>query len=491
MRKRVVVVGAGIGGLSAALELATRDDLDVTVLEQADVPGGKMRELEAAGRRIDSGPTVFTMRWVFDRLFELAGTQLDDELTLHRAPRLARHVWPDGSRLDLFVDVDASVEAIREFAGNAEADAYRRFARDSETVFETLRTTFMERDKPGPVGLTFSMGLSGIPRLIKTKPFTSLWSELGRYFNDPRLRQLFARYATYCGSSPFEAPATLMLIAHAERVGVAYVDGGMQRLAEALVRVAERQGVEFRFDTAAREIVARNGRVTGVVDERGHLHEADAAVFNGDVQALTRGRLGDDVQSAVTSRREEPRSLSAITWSLAADVGGFPLDHHTVFFGRDYPAEFAALFDQSTICGQPTVYVCAQDRSDARAPDGSERLFVLVNAPARSMSDAELESAESAVGELLGNAGLEVDLAGDDATRFTPNDFADRFPETDGAIYGWPTHGMFGSFRRDGARSRIGGLYLAGGSVHPGPGVPMTAISGSLAARAVFEALAV
>ena len=280
-----------------------------------------------------------------------------------------------------------------------------------------------------------------------------------------------------------------MLIAHAERAGVAYVEGGMQRLAEALVRVAERQGVEFRFGTAAREIVVKNGRVAGVVDENEDLHNADAAVFNGDVQALTRGRLGRGVQNAVTLRGKEPRSLSAITWSLATEVSGFPLDHHTVFFGPDYPAEFEALFDRSTIGRQPTVYVCAQDRSDARAPDGAERLFVLVNAPARPMSTKELNAAERAVGTVLGRAGLELDLDGGHSTRFTPNDFANRFPETDGAIYGWPTHGMFGSFRRDGARSRVGGLYLAGGSVHPGPGVPMTAISGSLAARAAIESL--
>ncbi len=485
----VVVVGAGIGGLAAALELVATGH-DVTVLERAPVPGGKMRELEADGAKIDSGPTVFTMRWVFDRLFEVAGTKLDDELRLNMAPRLARHAWLDGSRLDLFADVDASVEAIREFAGMADAEAYARFAEDSAEIFDTLRDTFMERSKPSPVGLTFSMGLSGIPRLYKTKPFSSLWSELGRYFGDPRLRQLFGRYATYCGSSPFDAPATLMLIAHAERAGVAYVDGGMQRLAEALLRVAESRGARFLLGTAAREVVISSDRVTGVIDSNDDLHSADAVVFNGDVQALTRGLLGSKLCNAVPGRGDEPRSLSAITWSLRSRADGFPLDHHTVFFGDDYPEEFDALFGRATIARRPTVYVCAQDRVGDRVPEGDERLFLLVNAPAREMAAAELDDAQAAVTEILSSAGLALELGDDDVARFTPNDFAERFPATDGAIYGWPTHGMFGSFRRQGARSRIAGLYLAGGSVHPGPGVPMTAISGRLAATAIREDLA-
>ena len=463
MNPRVVVIGAGIGGLAAALELAATGH-DVTVLERAPVPGGKMRELDAGGAKIDSGPTVFTMRWVFDRLFELAGTSLDE-------------------------DVDASVDAIREFAGSHDANAYARFAHDSAEVFETLRDTFMERSKPSPVGLTFSLGLAGLPRLYRTKPFASLWSELGRYFVDPRLRQLFARYATYCGSSPFDAPATLMLIAHAERAGVAYVGGGMQRLAEALVRVAEERGVRFHFGRGARSIAQSGPRVSGVVDDDEELHEAAAVVFNGDVQAFTRGLLGEGVRMAVPPRGDEPRSLSAVTWSLRARAGGFPLDHHTVFFGDSYPAEFDALFGRETIAVRPTVYVCAQDRVDEHSPDGEERLFLLVNAPAREMMKTEVDEAEGVVTELLAASGLSLELSCADVTRFTPNDFAARFPATDGAIYGWPTHGMFGSFRRQGARSNVAGLYLAGGSVHPGPGVPMTAISGRLAATAIREDL--
>lgn len=487
-RPRVVVIGAGIGGLTAAVDLAARG-CDVTLLERGSVPGGKMRELRAGEAAIDSGPTVFTMRRVFDELFEAAGTDLDSELKLARADRLARHAWLDGSRLDLYADLERSTAAIDAFAGPAEAAAYRRFAADSEAIHDTLADTFMRREKPNPVSLGLSLGLGGLPRLYATKPFTTLWAELGRYFDDPRLRQLFGRYATYTGSSPFSAPATLMLIAHVERAGVFYVEGGMQRLAEALTRVAERHGAGFRFSTGATAIRTDRGRVSGVETDTGETLAADAVVFNGDVDAFAQGLLGKAVAGAVPARSKEPRSLSAITWSLVAKADCFPLDHHTVFFGDNYPAEFRALFDEATITDVPTVYVCAQDRENAAVPDGPERLFLLVNAPARPLRERDVDAAEARVQSLLSRSGLELDLATDDVVRFTPDDFAARFPGTGGAIYGWPTHGMMGSFRRHGSRSRIGGLYLAGGSVHPGPGVPMTAMSGRIAARAILDDL--
>lgn len=482
--QHVAVIGAGIGGLSAAIDLAVHG-YRVTLLERHERPGGKMRELEVAGHCIDSGPTVFTMRWVFEELFAAAGEQFGEQLELTPLEVLARHSWLDGSRLDLYSDIDRSVDAIGEFAGRGEAAAYRRFARESQRIFDTLDRSFMRRERPGPVTLTRSLGIGGLPRLYATKPFTSLWDELGRIFSDPRLRQLFARYATYCGSSPFRAPATLMLIAHAERAGVWVVRGGMQRLADALAGVARRSGVEIRYAADVAKIASRGGRASGVELADGERIAADAVVFNGDVAALGAGLLGDAARSAVPSRRGEPRSLSAVTWSLAARTSGFPLAYHSVFFGSDYADEFESIFARREVTREPTVYICAQGRVTEAAEAGAEPLFLLVNAPPRPLDPHEAEQIERRSFDLLRRHGLQIASQASTRRITTPSDFARLFPGSEGAIYGWPTHGWSGSFRRQGSRARLPGLYFAGGTVHPGPGVPMVALSGRLAATSL------
>ncbi len=494
----VVVIGAGMGGLSGALDLAA-SGVEVILLERANAPGGKLHETKVDGVSIDSGPTVFTMRWVFEELFAAAGLDFSSSVALAPADLLARHSWPDGSRLDLFADLDRSTDAINRFAGAAEAMAYRRFAARSAEVFATLDETFMRRAKPGPVSLTLSLGLSGLPRLYRTRPFVSLWHDLGRQFRDQRLRQLFARYATYCGSSPLDAPATLMLIAHAERSGVWLVEGGMQRLAEAMARAATHAGASLQFGKEVAD-VKKSGAGYRLRTQCGDELDASAVVYNGDVAALGQGLLGSELLDANRDRSREPRSLSAITWCMQTEVRDFPLAHHTVFFGDHYPREFRAIFDAGDIGAEPTVYVCAQDRglSDpSSAPSAAssgkrsaaERLFLLVNAPARPLSSNSIDRAEQAAFSLLRRQGLALDPQAASVVRATPADFERRFPGSGGAIYGWPTHGWFGSFRRGGATTRLPGFFCAGGTVHPGPGIPMATLSGRVAAAAVREYL--
>ncbi len=485
----VVVVGAGIGGLAAAIDLAAHD-FRVTLLERHATPGGKMREHCVGSHCLDAGPTVFTMRWVFDELFRKAGARFEDRLDARQADVLARHAWLDGSRLDLYADIDRSVDAIADFAGAGEAVAYRRFAHLSQQMFETLDHSFMRVERPSPTGLTFSLGIGGLPKLYATKPFSSMWRELGRIFKDPRLRQLFGRYATYCGSSPFDAPATLMLIAHAERAGVWFIDGGMQRLAEAMATLAIERGVELRYNTDVERLQLIDGRVGAVQLADGERIDADAVVFNGDAAALSRGLLGDSVRHATPQRYGEARSLSAITWSLDARCSGFPLHYHNVFFGTDYVDEFASIFDRRRITSEPTVYICAKHRADGVTTSNSEPLLLLINAPPRPFQDDELATIEAHTFDFLKRHGLEIRIDNGSSRRTTPNDFDQLFPGTDGAIYGWPTHGWSGSFKRQGSRSRIPGLYLAGGTVHPGPGVPMVAQSGRIASAAVRADLA-
>ncbi len=475
-------MGGGGGGarLAAAADLA-RQGCEVTVLDAAAGPGGKMRHVEVAGRGVDAGPTVFTMRWIFEGLFADAGQRLDAHLDIVSSDLLARHAWRAGGRLDLFADIERSADAIAEFASPADGRGYRDFCARSAAIHRTLAGPFIASERPSMLDLVRRVGSLGA--LWRTVPTRTLWSALAEHFRDPRLRQLFARYATYVGSSPFLAPATLMLVAHVEQDGVWQVRGGMRAVALALHGLGEGQGARFRFGARVAAVLVEGGRAAGVRLEDGEELRADAVVFNGDAAALPALGAG----GVATPRLK--RSLSAITWCVNAPTSGFDLAHHNVFFAEDYAAEFDAVFRQRRVADAPTVYICAQDRGkagEAPAPGAPERLLVLVNAPPDgdvAAFDAAAHAARSF--GLLEACGLHVACGGMVAT--TPSGFHALFPATGGALYGRANHGMMGSFARPGARSRLPGLYLAGGSVHPGPGIPMAAMSGRLAAARLLE----
>jgi 1-hydroxycarotenoid 3,4-desaturase len=445
---------------------------------------------------MDAGPTVFTLRRVFDEVFADAGDDLDRHLTLTPATLLARHAWDRSGYLDLFSDLYRSIDSIAAFAGVREAEGFVRFADHARRIYQTLDAAFMRASRPSPMELVKRVGLAGLPRLWDIKPFDTLWKAVGQYFNDPRLRQLFGRYATYCGSSPFEAPATLMLVAHVEQTGVWYVEGGMRRLVEQLAALAARQGAQLRCANEVRAIHLHKGHVHSIELADGERVVIDAVVCNADNNALASGLFGRGVSQGIRATPRTARTLSAVTWNLLAHTEGFPLARHSVFFSSDYRAEFSDIFKGGRLPHAPTVYVCAQDRVDDAPPptDGAtprpERLFCLINAPAigdtYEFSTAEIEACENRVFELLAAGGLRVHRRQDSTLVTTPSDFHRLFPATGGALYGPASHGWRASFTRAGSRSGIPGLYLAGGSTHPGPGVPMAATSGRLAAACLM-----
>jgi 1-hydroxycarotenoid 3,4-desaturase len=491
MSFRVAIIGAGIGGLAAAVKLAAQG-LDVTVFERAALPGGKMRQLPAGPTQVDAGPTVFTMRWVFDQLFEEAGSKLEDHVTLMPLDCLARHAWSQSERLDLFADVERSADAIHAFAGPREAQGYRDFCSRAASVYRTLENPFIRSSQPTPLSMAMATGFAGLPDLWRISPFASLWSALGEHFRDSRLRQLFGRYATYCGSSPFLCPATLMLVAHVEQAGVWRIEGGMSLLAAAVARLAQAKGAVLRYETGVTEIDVSDRGVTGIRLQDGEWFSCDGVIVNADPNAVATGLFGNGASLAVDATLPSMRSLSAMTWTLYAKTSRFPLSHHNVFFSRDYEAEFRSIFHDGRAPFEPTVYVCAQDRCDGEAEprQEAERLLVLVNAPATGdrhpYPDTEIEQCQQRAMAVLTRCGLEVDWQPGLATATSPRDFSMLFPATGGALYGQASHGWAASFTRPEARTRIPGLYLAGGGVHPGAGVPMAAISGWLAAESLI-----
>ena len=479
---RVVIIGAGIGGLAAALRLA-HQGCEVTVVEAQGTPGGKMRTLPSAAGPVDAGPTVLTMRSVFDALFADAGERLDDHLTLTPLATLARHYWDDGTRLDLMADPEESRANVAAAFGDRAAAEFAAFSARAKRLFTAFDGPMMQTDAPDALAL--SRRVLRQPALIRDMaPHRTLAGLLRGAFSDPRLAQLFGRYATYVGGSPYASPAILSLIWQAEAQGVWTVKGGMHRLAQVLAELAEKRGAVFHYDTPARRITRQQGRINGVQTDEAHI-PADVVLFNGDPRALATGLLGEHASKAVRPDHVSPRSLSAYVHAFAARPTGLPLAHHTVFFGHDPRAEFRALAN-GQMPTDATLYLCAQDHADA-APDALQRFEIIMNGPpVPRPATEEVRPCQTQIFNRLRGFGLTFSPTPGPETLTTPAGFDALFPASQGSLYGRSPHGMMAAFKRPTARTAIPGLYLCGGGAHPGAGVPMATLSARHAAAAIL-----
>jgi 1-hydroxycarotenoid 3,4-desaturase len=490
-KDRVIVIGAGMGGLATAIRLAA-SGLAVTVLEAATTPGGKARAIPSPAGPVDTGPTVLTLRNVFDTLFALNGERLDDHITLIPQPLLARHWWPESAALDLTTDREANAEAIRAFAGPQEAEAFLKFDALAEDLFTAFDAPVMQAARPDLPAI--ARAALSRPRLWPALlPGLSLDRWLKQHFRDPRLVQLFARYATYVGGRPARSPAVLSLIWRAEARGVWAVEGGMHTLAAALAALAERMGVTFRYSTPAARIQRQNGRVTGVQIADGRTLPCRFVVFNGDPAALAEGRLGSAAAAAIPRSATQPCSLSALVWAFAAEAAGTKapdLVHHNLFFTEDPSREWGPI-GQGRMPTAPTLYLCAEDR--ARPPvmgpvTGPERFEIILNAPAGlpALRPEDFRQCRQITFDRLSRMGLTLTPPGPEALT-SPAALDRLFPASKGAIYGRSPEGTMASFQRPPARTALPGLYLAGGGAHPGAGVPMAALSAKHAAEAITQ----
>ena len=482
---RIIVIGAGIGGLSAALPLVHRG-FDVTLLERHAQPGGKMRQVDG----VDAGPTVLTMLDVFEALFDDVGEALSDHVTLMAQDILARHWWPESGPLDLFASKEKSAEAIGDFAGAASRHDFLTFTNRAARLFDGFRQPMMFNPEPKLWSLTAHV-LKNPALIFDMGVGKTLQDLLSASFSDPRLQQLFGRYATYVGGSPDRSPALLSLIWEAEARGVWCVKGGMSALARSIATLIEAKGGKIRTGAHVQSIETDSEGVTGVTLAWGETLCADQVVLNGDPRALAMGLLGPAIQRVAPVTRKRARSHSANVWSFRSSPSDFPLVHHNVFFCDPSQNEFTDI-EQGRIPRDPTLYVCAEDRGQGTPPPTMERFEIIMNTPPltdRPARPEDYETCHTRTFPALQNYGLSFLPEPGPTALSTARTFETLFPGSAGSLYGQTPHGMTAALDRPTARTAIKGLYLCGGGVHPGAGVPMAALSGRHAAEAIVTDL--
>ncbi len=481
------IIGAGMGGLSAAVSLAARDHR-VTVFEAGPRAGGKVGIATYDGVEFDTGPSLLTLPGLLGELFEQAGTTLADELELVRDDPSFRYRWPDGTVVDVYAEPELTRESIRLALGGRAAAEFDAFLDYAQQIWEAAAPNFVLGPAPS-VGSIVRLGLSSLTKMRAIDPMHTMAEGIERRVSDPKLRDILLRYATYNGSDPFAAPATLNCIAWVELgLGGWGVRAGMYEIARAMERVAVRLGVEFRYNTPVTSLVVEGGRVVGVTHAESETR-ADAVVVNADISHLIDDLLPDEIDHGL----EPPRTPSMSGWTAVIRARrrfGDERRAHTVLFPHDYDQEFRDIFDGDRPPEQPTVYVCAQEKAHRRRGWAEhEPLFVMANAPAQPESGPRTGRTWKHLREVvLGRLRQMNVIDADDVIVWerTPADLAAQFRGTRGSIYGAASNSKFAAFRRaPNGIDGVPGLYVASGSVHPGGGVPLCVQSGKTAARAV------
>lgn len=483
MKREVIIIGAGLGGLSASIRLA-KQGFSVTVLEKNANIGGKINIIESEGYKFDTGASLLTMKHVLEELFEFAERRIEDYLEILPLAPICRYFWTDGTIFNASTDLQKT-EA--EIAKLDNVENFRKFLADSKRKYEVSEKTFL------------SHSLNDLPKLLRPKYFKDLLaisstktldSHVKNYFKSPKLQQLFNRFATYNGSSPFQTPATFALIPYVEfGLGAWYVKGGMYQIPKALERLAKELGVKIYTESEVEKIIVENGKAVGV-KVGGETIGADFVVTNAD---------------AVTTYRELLETKNRHIENLEPSCSGFvlllgtkkqfpQLAHHNIFFSDDYKAEFDSLFKAKRPAANPTIYICATSRTDeTQAPAGHENLFILVNAPYTSEKtdwQKESKSYRDLIIKMLENFGLEgLEDSIDFEEIITPEDFETKYRANRGSIYGLSSNGIFSAFLRPPNKARkIENLYFVGGATHPGGGIPLVLLSGKLASDLIERA---
>lgn len=497
--QRIGIIGTGLGGLAAACTLAARG-YKVIVFEKNPWIGGKAAQLDRAGYRFDMGPTILTLPSVLRRIFTEADRRMEDYLELVRLDPQWRSFFQDGSVLDLWQNPTRMATELETFSPNAKIpDGYRRFIELSERL-DRVSNKFFFYKSVGGLGDMFNLSntfnASTLGDVLSMRMHRTVASTIRSFVPDARVSQMLDHFTQYVGSSPYASPAVLCGIAHMQtNEGVWYPMGGTRAVPLALAKLARELGVEIHLNTSIERIITDNGEVRGVITGNGETIPLAAVVSNSDSFRTHKELLGaTKAEDSFLKRRKYEAACSGVVLYLGLNKRYEHLAHHNFVFSRDPHEEFDFIYNRGEPAPDPTCYLAAPAQTEAAvAPDGGEALYVLVHTPyLRPHHDWKqmLPAYRKTILEKLKTTGGMEDIEQRIVTEdvLTPQDINDRYRVLNGAIYGLASHGrLLGAFKPANHSPDVRGLYLAGGSAHPGPGMPMVMMSGWIAADRLHQ----
>jgi len=493
MNKRVAIIGGGLGGLSAAIRLA-HQGFQVQLFEKNESLGGKMNLFASKDFQFDTGPSLLTMPFVIDELFDSMGENRVEYLEFLPIDPICRYFWEDGSTLDARADTPKMIDEIKKVS-ESDADKYKDFLVYTKRIYDITADVFLFKPIHELKKLANWNTFLKLFRVPQIDPFRTVHEGVSRYFKHPKLVQLFDRYATYNGSNPYQAPATLNIIPYVEYgLGCFYIKGGMYQLVNSLKRLAKKFGVEIHTGARVEKILHQQNRVQGI-QVNGEKIQADFVISNADVVVAFNELIDGFPKKQERLNRLEP-SLSGVVFLWGIDKQHPQLAQHNIIFTADYELEFKQIFEEKKIPDDPTIYIAITSKLDpVHAPAGGENWFVLINVPYLNENqnwDAEVIRLKKLILEKLNKLGIDISGHIQIEKIINPQDFYDQYRSNRGSIYGISSNDRMTAFRRPANRSReIKGLYFAGGSTHPGGGVPLAMLSGKMCADLILEQSAV
>lgn len=477
---RIGIIGAGIAGLASAVRMAVRGH-EVEVFEANDYPGGKLSQFDLQGYRFDAGPSLFTMPQYVDDLFRLAGEAPMEHFQYDRLDTVCHYFWEDGTRLNAYADPAAFGKEVEDKLG-VPAERVHKALSDSAYKYELTGRIFLEKSLHRLSTWTNAKVLKAMLKIPGLDLFTSMNQVNERLLQEPKLVQLFNRFATYNGSNPYKAPGLLSIIPHFEhKIGAYFPRGGMNAITQAIYDLAVRKGVTFHMGQPVDRILVENGRAVGL-QVGAAQHRFGRIISNMDVFFTYKKLLPDARHPQLTLKQQKSTSALIFYWGIRHSFEELGL--HNIFFSEDYKREFA-LLEAGEVYEDPTVYVNISSKCEpGDAPEGHENWFTMINVPYDSGQDwdAIIDRAREQIFEKVGRM-LGVDLKSlivcEDI--LDPRSIESKTRSHLGALYGTSSNNRMAAFMRHANFSnRIKGLYFCGGSVHPGGGIPLCLLSAKI-----------